>query len=86
MINVITDRTMESNFSQWLLHTLSTIFPTLYAYIDSSNGAGSNIGNVVIGNFPEQSMNPIPLPSTNILYTDDKNPADALRVGVIYGK
>jgi hypothetical protein len=68
------------------LHTLSTAFPTLYGYIDLSNGTGTSIGNVVIGNFPEQSMQLLPLPNTDMLYTDDKNPADALRVEVIYGK
>ncbi len=85
MINVITDRNMQSEFSQWLLHTLSISFPDLYAFIDESNGASSSIGNIVISNFSTQNMNHILLPNTDIIYTDDKNSADALRVGVVYG-
>lgn len=87
MMNIITDVWFTSSFSQTLFATMQSVFWQLYV-LDANyqNKNIGDIGNFVVMNTPASWFDTLQQMNTPILFTDDKNPADEMRVRVMFEK
>ena len=87
MMNIITDVWLQSPFSQTLFATMQSVFGKLYI-LDANyqHKVVGEIWNFVVMNTMASWFNMVQQMSTPILFTDDKNPADEMRVRVMFEK